>query len=114
MSFIDYETNKTISTNIVMGLADNEENNRVYKEIHDYMVENRYTYCVYFSIIEYFFKHKTYVMIAEKYNVNTITVQRGVKRGLKQLHYYVLIALQFHILMKRLFFLYMRRKKSAR
>lgn len=39
-------------------------------------------------IIEYFFKHKTYVMIAEKYNVNTITVQRGVKKGLKQLHYY--------------------------
>ena len=43
---------------------------------------------VYNYIIEYFFKHKTYVMIAEKYEVNTITVQRGVKKGLKQLHHY--------------------------
>ncbi len=43
---------------------------------------------VYNYIIEYFFQHKTYVMIAEKYDVNTITVQRGVKKGLKQLQYY--------------------------
>lgn len=43
---------------------------------------------VYNYIVEYFFMHKTYVMIAEKYEVNTITVQRGVKKGLKQLHYY--------------------------
>jgi hypothetical protein len=28
------------------------------------------------------------MMIAEKYNVNTITVQRGVKKGLKQLQFY--------------------------
>lgn len=42
---------------------------------------------VYNYIIEYFFQHKTYVMIAEKYDVNTITVQRGVKKGLKQLYY---------------------------
>ena len=43
---------------------------------------------VYNYIIEYFFQHKTYVMIAEKYEVNTITVQRGVKKGLKQLQFY--------------------------
>lgn len=43
---------------------------------------------VYNYIIEYFFQHKTYVMIAEKYGVNTITVQRGVKKGLKQLNFY--------------------------
>lgn len=43
---------------------------------------------VYNYIIEYFFQHKTYVMIAEKYDVNTITVQRGVKKGLKQLYYF--------------------------
>ena len=43
---------------------------------------------VYNYIIEYFFQHKTYVAIAEKYEVNTITVQRGVRKGLKQLHYY--------------------------
>ena len=28
------------------------------------------------------------IMIAEQYEVNTITVQRGVKKGLKQLNYY--------------------------
>ena len=43
---------------------------------------------VYNYIIEYFFKHKTYVMIAEEYEVNTITVQRGVKKGLNQLRHY--------------------------
>ena len=43
---------------------------------------------VYNYIVEYFFQHKTYVMIAEKYEVNTITVQRGVKKGLKQLYYF--------------------------
>lgn len=43
---------------------------------------------VYNYIIEYFFQHKTYLMIAEKYEVNTITVQRGVKKGLKQLQFY--------------------------
>lgn len=43
---------------------------------------------VYNYIIEYFFQHKTYVMIADEYEVNTITVQRGVKKGLKQLQFY--------------------------
>lgn len=43
---------------------------------------------VYNYIIEYYFHSKTYVMIAEKYNVNTITVQRGVRKGLKQLKFY--------------------------
>jgi RNA polymerase sigma factor (sigma-70 family) len=43
---------------------------------------------VYNYIIEYFFKNKTYVMIAEQYEVNTITVQRGVKKGLNQLRHY--------------------------
>ncbi len=43
---------------------------------------------VYNYIVEYFFMNKTYVMIAEKYEVNTITVQRGVKKGLKQLYHY--------------------------
>lgn len=43
---------------------------------------------VYNYIIEYFFQHKTYLMIAEKYEVNAITVQRGVKKGLKQLQFY--------------------------
>ena len=31
---------------------------------------------------------KTMVELAEKYNVNTITVQRGVRKGLKQLKFY--------------------------
>ena len=39
-------------------------------------------------IYEYFFKNKTYMAIAYKYNVNIIAVQRGVKKGLKQLKYY--------------------------
>lgn len=43
---------------------------------------------VYNYIIEYYFHSKTYAMIAEKYNVNTITVQRGVRKGLKQLKFY--------------------------
>ena len=43
---------------------------------------------VYNYIVEYYFYNKTYVMIAEKYNVNTITVQRGVRKGLKQLKFY--------------------------
>ena len=43
---------------------------------------------VYSYIIEYFFENKTYAVIAEKHNVNTITVRRAVKKGLKQLNYY--------------------------
>jgi RNA polymerase sigma factor (sigma-70 family) len=43
---------------------------------------------VYNYIIEYFFHNKTYSVIAEEYNVNTVTVQRGVRKGLKQLRYY--------------------------
>lgn len=43
---------------------------------------------VYNYIIEYFFYNKTYSAIAEEYNVNTVTVQRGVRKGLKQLRYY--------------------------
>lgn len=39
-------------------------------------------------IIEYFFQNKTYLSIAQEHNVNTVTVQRGVKKGLKQLKYY--------------------------
>lgn len=43
---------------------------------------------VYNYIIGYFFQNKTYSAIAEEYNVNTVTVQRGVRKGLKQLRYY--------------------------
>lgn len=39
-------------------------------------------------IYEYFFRNKTYVTIAYEYNVNPVTVQRSVKKGLKQLKYY--------------------------
>lgn len=43
---------------------------------------------VYNYIIGYFFQNKTYLMIAEEYGVNMVTVQRGVRKGLKQLKYY--------------------------
>ena len=43
---------------------------------------------VYNYIIGYFFQNKTYSAIAKEYNVNTVTVQRGVRKGLKQLRYY--------------------------
>ena len=43
---------------------------------------------VYNYIIGYFFQNKTYSSIAKEYNVNTVTVQRGVRKGLKQLRYY--------------------------
>ena len=39
-------------------------------------------------IIGYFFQNKTYLSLAQEYNVNTVTVQRSVKKGLKQLKYY--------------------------
>ena len=39
-------------------------------------------------IIGYFFQNKTYLSLAQEYNVNTVTVQRSVKKGLKQLNYY--------------------------
>lgn len=42
-----------------------------------------YTY-----IIEYFFQGKTFLMIAEKYNVDKSTVRRNVKKGLNKLQYY--------------------------
>lgn len=43
---------------------------------------------VYNYIIEYFFNDKTFMTIANEYNVTSTTVQRGVKKGLKQLSYY--------------------------
>jgi DNA-directed RNA polymerase specialized sigma subunit len=43
---------------------------------------------VYNYIVGYFFHNKTYLAIAKEHNVNTVTVQRGVKKGLKQLKYY--------------------------
>ena len=43
---------------------------------------------VYNYIVGYYFQNKTYLSIAKKYNVNTVTVQRGIKKGLKQLRYY--------------------------
>ena len=48
-----------------------------------YSMPIAYTY-----IIEYFFQNKTFIMIAEKYNVDKSTVRRNVKKGLKQLKYY--------------------------
>lgn len=42
-----------------------------------------YTY-----IIEYFFQEKTFLMIAEKYDVDKSTVRRNVKKGLNKLQHY--------------------------
>ena len=45
---------------------------------------------VYNYIIEYYFNDKTFAAIANQYEVTSTTVQRGVKKGLKQLkHYFV-------------------------
>lgn len=44
---------------------------------------NEYNY-----IIEYFFNNKTYLEISQEYEVTIIRVQRGVKKGLRQLKNY--------------------------
>lgn len=46
---------------------------------------------VYNYIIEYFFNNKTFAAIANKYEVTSTTVQRGVKKGLKQLNHYFIM-----------------------
>ncbi len=43
---------------------------------------------VYNYIIEYFFNNKTFLAIAEEYNVTSTSIQRKVKKGLKQLNHY--------------------------
>ena len=51
-----------------------------------------YTY-----IIEYFFQEKTFLMIAEKYDVDKSTVRRNVKKGLNKLQHYFNIQDQLSI-----------------
>ena len=79
----------------ILEAIEDDSTNNIYNEIENkvdifknleklkYSMPIAYTY-----IIEYFFQNKTFIMIAEKYNVDKSTVRRNVKKGLKQLKYY--------------------------
>ena len=79
----------------ILEAIEDDSTNNIYNEIENkvdifknleklkYSMPIAYTY-----IIEYFFQNKTFIMIAEKYNLDKSTVRRNVKKGLKQLKYY--------------------------
>lgn len=71
----------------------NEIDNKV--DIHKNLEKLKHSMPVaYTYIIEYFFQEKTFLMIAEKYDVDKSTVRRNVKKGLDKLQHYFYIQKQ--------------------